>query len=287
LIFDPVTVEADLPEMIWLTEQYSGGEEMLLQYQIESYLGQRTSLVASGQGADLIFGGMPRHRLIALADRMPCLRGALLELYQQTQTRIRPSSVAGRALSLVQYRGSALDPLRVLGSSGLARVAEPASLRQFIATTHADLTSHGSFYDNVKVSPILPFMSDAVVRASLRIPARFKSTPFRQKIVLRKALEPLLPEAVRNRPKAIQKVRHDDRLTEVLSAMADRWLEPGRVAERGLLEPADVRSVRQLPALAVYRSDRLYRLWSMLSLEVWCTIFLDQRGRRIPRDGHR
>jgi asparagine synthase (glutamine-hydrolysing) len=113
---------------------------------------------------------------------------------------------------------------------------------------------------------------------ALTIPGRLNVTLRRQKGVLRDALSDLLPEAIRKRKKSIQRARHDTRLSDALDAMADELLAPAALRERGLVESSYVDALRRRARGEPYPTQRLYRLWTLIQLELWCRIFLDCRG---------
>jgi hypothetical protein len=53
------------------------------------------------------------------------------------------------------------------------------------------------------------------------------------------------------------------------------------VKNRNLNDPAYITKIRARPANGVYSTERPYRIWSLLMLETWCRIFIDNRGELI------
>jgi asparagine synthetase B (glutamine-hydrolysing) len=275
-------VRQDLPRLVWLAEELAGREEALLQYQVERCLMAQEEVVVAGHGADMVFGGMPRHRLVRMAEKIPLAKRGLTELFQQTQSGASPASVAGKAASLLLYRGRDFPPPSVRGASGTSRVFEPSSLNDFIEHTVCEMPEfhfHAGVQGTCAVEPVTPFLGNAVLDHALTIPAELKTTVRRQKIVLRDALAPLLPDSIRTRGKAIQRVRHDRALSRVIDAMADRLLDEASVRQRDLIDPDYVSRLRQRGQEDVYSGDRLKRLWMLLVGEIWCRTFVDNRGR--------
>ncbi|MGH8258917.1 MAG: hypothetical protein ACREUG_04430, partial [Steroidobacteraceae bacterium] len=74
-------------------------------------------------------------------------------------------------------------------------------------------------------------------------------------------------------------VRHDLRLSQVLDAIADEYLTAARLRERGLIDPTYVDRLRTRPPMQPYASEPLYRLWTLLCLELWMRQFIDERAR--------
>ena len=85
---------------------------------------------------------------------------------------------------------------------------------------------------------------------------------------------------MRTRGKSLQRVRHDLRISEVLDSMADTLLDRETVQRRRLLDPAYVTSVRRRPSHRPYPREQLYRLWTLVCLELWQRQFIDQRVQR-------
>jgi asparagine synthetase B (glutamine-hydrolysing) len=124
----------------------------------------------------------------------------------------------------------------------------------------------------------MPFLSRPIIDFSLRIPVRHKTSILRQKIVLREALGPLIPKEISERGKAIQRAKRTSELSDVLDTMADQLLSPGDVSERGLIDPGYVTGIRQRPKDGIYSGDQLSRLWMLITTELWCRTFIDNRG---------
>ncbi len=279
--FRPESLLEDLPKIIWLTEEFASREESILQYQLESLILGRENVLTGGHGADMVFGGMPRHRLIRMAETLPFCRTGLTELYQQTQSGLPPKSMVGQLLSYLAFRGQNIVPPRVTGSSAPARVFEPTGiadmLNDLIGGFHP-FHYHSPVYSLSPIETFMPFMSKAVMDYSLGIPARHKVGLFRQKIVLRKTMEPFLPAAICNRPKAIQRARRTETLSDVLDVLADQLLSLADVRARGLVDQVYVGKIGRRPANGIYSGDQLSRLWMLISAELWCRTFVDNRG---------
>jgi hypothetical protein len=78
--------------------------------------------------------------------------------------------------------------------------------------------------------------------------------------------------------KSFNRLKHDTEMSEVLDAMADRWLAPAAVRERGLFDTAYVAELRRRRQGKPYSRERAYRLWSLLLAELWAQQYLDERG---------
>jgi len=279
--FDPRSLPADLPKLVWLTEEYAAREEAVLQYQLESIILGREKVLTAGHGADMMFLGMPRYRLVHMAEKIPPLRTAFAELYQQTQSGVRPSSAMGRCLSQLAYRGSAVLPPRLAGTVGPSRVSDETRVADMVCRRIGSFRPyqyHAAIYSLEPIEIAMPFLSNAMLDFALAVPDRYKLDFRRQKIVLREALAPFLPETMRRRGKAIQRAKRTTELSDVLDEMASDLLSPAAVRDRGLVEPGYVSRIRRRPGSGIYSGDQLSRLWMLLCTELWYRAFVDLDG---------
>jgi asparagine synthase (glutamine-hydrolysing) len=281
-VFDPASLVEDLPKIVWLAEEFASREESIMQYQVESQIIPHERVLTGGHGADMIFGGMPRHRLIRMAESLPFARRPMTELYQQTQSGLPPRTFCGRLCSYLLYRGTNIEPPQVTGANGPARVYEPRNiadmLNDLIGGFHP-YHYHSAFYSLSPIEIVMPFMTLPIMNYSMRIPTRYKVGFRKQKMVLREALVPFIPKAMRNRGKAIQRAKRDTVLSDVLETLAEKLLSVEDVACRGLVAPAYVYKLRQRPADGIYKGDQLTRLWMLVCAELWCRTFVDHRGQ--------
>ncbi|MFL5003156.1 MAG: hypothetical protein ACJ8DY_22480, partial [Xanthobacteraceae bacterium] len=63
--------------------------------------------------------------------------------------------------------------------------------------------------------------------------------------------------------------------------LADDLLAPAVLLDRGLVDPAYVERLRRRRAGRPYPTERLYRLWSLVLLELWLRLFVDRRGAHL------
>ena len=117
-----------------------------------------------------------------------------------------------------------------------------------------------------------------VTACAFRMPDRAKIRGTREKYILRRAFEGLLPDVVLKRKKRLQRLKQDKDLTDTLDLLAEQLLPANAVASRGLFEPAYVARVRRRPRSGIYATEQAYRLWSLILTEIWCQLYLDGRG---------
>jgi asparagine synthase (glutamine-hydrolysing) len=122
----------------------------------------------------------------------------------------------------------------------------------------------------------VPFLDYELVEFMARVPAHLKVRGVTGKYLLRRAAADLLPRAVVQRRKAgfgapIRQWLESD-LAEVLRDL----LAPDRIRRRGYFDPAAVAGLIARNQAGL--EDNTYRLWALLTLELWHQIFIDGAG---------
>lgn len=299
LFLRPEDMPGVLPELVWHLEDPIARSETLLAYETARAAAPHVDVVFCGHGADSLFAGMPKYKILKLIEAFPLLRTPLAEFYAYTQFSAPPRSVAGRLLQAAYYRGKAAPPPTVLEAakpSGLLslpsetvellnHVARPAiqdGVSKWAAKAERTHIAHG-------VRLRSPFLDVDVVRTAFQVPDRYKIRGWREKHILRQAMRPLLPPAMLNRPKFPQAVNYDLAFSRVVEELVDAVLSPQAIRSRGLFLVGDIDRLRRRPSGRPYSSERAMRLWTAVLTELWAQIFLDARGDRqglAHLDGH-
>ena len=287
VVLPPERLPDVLRPMVWHIEDTVGHEEVAYLYITTREATRYVDTLFSGRKADMLFAGMPRHKLIKLMTVLPMFRGGLREFYNFTQTGREPGGPLGKALVRAYYRGAEIPPAHVIGVLDYPPpdplpmdVAQPLNekLRRDIfdepVTMSATERLHGAF----AMHSNSPFMDYRMFDCAFQVPDDLKVHRLRQKHILRVACRGLLPEGILERKKSLQRLKHDQILSDVLERLAAELLSPAAVAARGFFTSAHVQRVRRRPAGAPYPSIQVYRLWSLLLAELWAQAFLDRRG---------
>src|SRR4051794_39249440 len=282
---------ANLPEMLPQTlyhmEDPVGGEEFVCFAAVAREAARHVTLLLAGHQSDVLFGGMPGHRLLDLAARLPLLAKPLMELLNYTQSGIAPRSALGQVLVARCAKGTQLEPPRVLGAAGEAVgiQIDPHEAEPLTRYMCGRLLGRGDGFAAIErvhaavgLPMTSPFFDSDVVRCAFQIPDRLKIRRGRQKQILRDAGRGLLPDKFLDRGKKLIRLDHGRELADVLEELADELLADAAVRERGLVEPAYAARLRHHLSAGTCDAARLARLWSLLLLELWCRIFVDRRG---------
>jgi asparagine synthase (glutamine-hydrolysing) len=286
-VFDPAAVRTDLPRLVWLTEDCGGREEVMLQMHVLAHAAAHTKAIFGGYSADRVFGGMPRHRLVGYAERLPLLNAPLREVFQLTQCGAAPSSLAGRALKRALYGSAPPEALPVPGAAEVpSSVYWAPELNRFICGTVQGCPSYHylePFHEIGGASFHSPFLDPDLIAVSLTVPSWLKTGWRRQKRVLREATTGIVPQRIVTRSKAIQRLDFRGKMGEVLCGLADEWLVNSAIQQYRLLTDAQLQHIRRDLSRARQSREVAIRLWSVLSLECWARHFLSaKRGEPAP-----
>ena len=119
-----------------------------------------------------------------------------------------------------------------------------------------------------------PFLDTEVVELAARMPIEVKQTLSRSKKVLVDTFKNLIPPAIQSRRKMGFGVPIDHWFRQELQPLLRDVLLSERALNRGLLNPASVRTL--VDEHTSGKVNHAYRLWNLLCLELWQRTFLDQ-----------
>ena len=275
-----------LPSMVWHLEEPIGREDIAYLFVAARQAARFVDVILAGFGFDGLFAGLPRHRLVDLATKVPLVREPLEQFYDFTFRSIEPRTAAGRALKFAYFRGTDYPAPRVRGAQALApfggfpqAAAQPLTTflrRNLLLNPYQVAIEH--LYSAVGVRMNAQHTNPAFIAAAFSIPDGLKIRGSTQKYILREACSGLLPRQALAVGKSFNRMKHDLELCEVLDAMADDLLAPRAVTARGFFDNGYIAALRKRRSGQPYGRERIYRLWSLLLTELWSRPYLDHRG---------
>jgi asparagine synthase (glutamine-hydrolysing) len=152
-------------------------------------------------------------------------------------------------------------------------------LKTFLPCLNLDYTDRTSMAATLEVR--VPLLNHELVELAARMPPRLKLRGLRRKYIFKRAAESLLPREVVWRKKAGFGAPVRAWLRGPLRPLVDELLSEEAVKRRGLFRPAEVRRV--VAENLSGREDYGLHVLQLLTLEMWCRIFLDgteEIGRR-------
>ena len=292
---------AALPEIVWYLDEPVADPALVPLFFIAREARKHVKVVLSGEGADELFGGYTIYReplSLKPFDYLPrTVRRSLGKA-----SKPLPDGMRGKSLL---HRGSLTLEERYYGN---ARSFSDAQLRAVLPGfreewTHTDITApvyatsdgwdpvarmqHIDLFtwlrgdilvkaDKMTMANSLelrvPFLDPEVFAVASRLPADQKITRATTKFALRKALEPIVPAHVLNRPKLgfPVPIRHWLRAGELMD-----WAY-ATIAASHAGEYVDLAAVRaMLDEHRTGASDHSRRLWTVLIFMLWHAIFVE------------
>ena len=119
----------------------------------------------------------------------------------------------------------------------------------------------------------VPLLDPELIALAATLPADLKQKGDVGKWVFRKAMAPLLPPSVINRPKTGFGAPVRQWMTHELRPLVDDVLSVGALSRRGLFDPDGVRQLVERDRAG--KVDASYTVFSLVCIEMWCRQFLD------------
>jgi asparagine synthase (glutamine-hydrolysing) len=292
---------AALPEIVWYLDEPVADPALVPLFFVAREARKHVKVVLSGEGADELFGGYTIYREPLSLKPFDYLPGPLRRS-MGTLSKPLPDGMRGKSLL---HRGSLTLEQRYYGN---ARSFSDVQLREVLSGfrpewTHTDITApiyaesadwdpvarmqHVDLFtwlrgdilvkaDKMTMANSLelrvPFLDPEVFAVASRLPVSAKITRTTTKYALRRALEPIVPPHVLNRPKLgfPVPIRHWLRAGALLD-----WAHEmvNSSATDQLIDASAVR--RMLDEHRCGTADHSRRLWTVLIFMLWHAVFVE------------
>ena len=301
-VVSPAEFVDALPEIVWYLDEPVADPALVPLFFIAREARKHVKVVLSGEGADELFGGYTIYREPLSLKPFDYLPGRLRRSMRKVSAPL-PEGMRGKSLL---HRGSQTLEERYYGN---ARSFSDPQLRAVLKIfrpewTHTDVTA-GVYEQSQDWDPVarmqhidlftwlrgdilvkadkmtmanslelrVPFLDPEVFAVASRLPLEQKITRTTTKYALRRALEPIVPAHVLNRPKLgfPVPIRHWLQAGELLD-WAHEMLRATQADE--LIDAAAVR--RMLDEHLAGTSDHSRRLWTVLIFMLWHAIFVER-----------
>jgi asparagine synthase (glutamine-hydrolysing) len=271
-------------------------------------------VLLSGAGGDDIFSGYRRHQALMAERYWSWLPVEMRRMLRWISDRPSKNGPIGRRLSkALQYAPDSADRrlagyfvwlrselLRGLLTADVQREVlqddpmEPllaacrslpvgtSPLNQMLSLdTRFFLTDHNLNYTDkmsmaAGIEVRVPFLDPDLVDFAARLPLHYKQRGATGKWLLKEAMEPFLPAAVIQRPKAGFGVPLRAWMRGDLRVKVDELLSRESLGRRGLFDPGSVQSLLKQDREG--RVDAAYPLFEIICIETWCRLFVDRQS---------
>jgi asparagine synthase (glutamine-hydrolysing) len=304
-------VVTDLPDLLWHLDEPLADLSSLGFLHLSGLAANHVTVALSGQGADELLAGYPKHQAAALCttwDRVPKAlrrparvigrRGGgqarrLLDAFDAPDPTTRLLAMSGLLGAnrsrlargpLAELDGGAAR--RAVAAHAAERSGDPLAMTLYLDTQLALVDDMLHYFDRASMARSLevrvPFLDTAVVEFCARIPGQFKVRRLVRKHVLKRAARGLIPDRVIDKPKVgffANSVEHW--LKSQTDHAVAAWVlgNDHRYAE--FLDPVEVNALAQRYLSSPNRTDGRLVL-SILMLEVWLQTYLPRATAVAP-----
>ncbi len=148
--------------------------------------------------------------------------------------------------------------------------------KMYLPGLNLTYTDKASMAASVEIRP--PLLDHRIVEFAFRLPAYKKIMNFKQKYILKKAMEGILPDAIIRRPKAPFGAPLRSWIARDLNPLIEELVSERAVKNRGYLNYDYVRKI--IDENRSGKEDNALRIWAFLTLEIWFRTFIDEDGSK-------
>jgi asparagine synthase (glutamine-hydrolysing) len=287
-----------LPALAGAFDEPFADSSALPTYLVSKLAAEDVKVALSGEGSDELFGGYYTYVADLLAERIGPVAALAAPLANRLPTSTRRVSfdykakrftAAAHLPPLERHHGwkeifsvdaraellgrtSTFDPLstyrqRFAASEGheLLTRLQDVDFGLYLVDDLLTKTDRASMAWSLESR--VPFMDTVVANFAFSLPAKQKVRGLQKKRLLRKAVEPLLPDEIVHGRKRGFSIPAAAWLRGELEPFARETLAPGVLRRQGYLDPAAV--TRVLDEHVAGRRDNSRQLWGLLSFTLW------------------
>ncbi|MFL5915639.1 MAG: asparagine synthase (glutamine-hydrolyzing) [Gaiellaceae bacterium] len=279
-------------------------------YLVSQLAAEHVKVALSGEGGDELFGGYYTYAADLFADRLAPFARALRPLVEALPASTRKASLDYKAKRFVRaahlpplerhhgwkeifsaearaeltVRRTAFDPVDVYR----ARYTETAGAPQLARLQDVDFgvylvddllvkTDRASMAHSLEAR--VPFLDPLVTSLAFALPTRLKVRGLAKKVLLRKAVEPLVPAEIVHGRKRGFSIPAAAWLRGGLEPFARETLAPENLRRQGFFQPEQV--VRLLDEHVAGHEDWSRQLWGLLAFTLWYERHVEQDPPRL------
>jgi asparagine synthase (glutamine-hydrolysing) len=297
MMMDPAVVARDLDHIFDRLDAPLADPTVIPTWYMSRLAREQVTVALSGEGADEIFGGYARQRYDVAVDRIGVVGRKLLPILLGLGGR-SPSDRLRKRLRMAPGLQRQLDWGRLFSAQEIDEmVADPLASESDLLEPYAELAERWRLFaisdpvngrlaadreiflpgdllpkvDRMSMAHSLevrvPYLDNEVVDLMLPLPGKLKQRLRHDKVLLRKAACPFLPQTAATRRKRGFEVPIGGWLRGSLRPAMIDLLSPDRLARQGLLKPDPVG--RLVDRHLAGRADLGRCLWSLMVLSRW------------------
>ena len=318
VIMGPEDFFSSLPRLIWHEDKPITWPSSVSLYFVSKLARERVTVVLTGEGSDETLAGYERYALTLWNSRFDSVyrRALPAQLRSMVREFIGKTGLLDRNLrrklqhTFVGRNGSAWESIyfdsfmcafseadqEQLLSDAWERGAAYLNSLAFWNKSSGDVLSR-MLYTDIKtylpellmkqdrmsmatsVESRVPFLDHVLVEFAAQIPGRYKLRGLTGKLVLKSAVENLLPKDIVYRKKMGFPTPWKSWLSGPYFSRVERLLTDSRAVDRQLFRREAVQRLLNEHRAGHY--DNGDRLWRLMNLELWQRVFMDKEGRDV------
>lgn len=279
-VMDPDAV-ALWPQMIWHCDQPHGDVSFMPMLQVSEIAARDVKMVLTGDGGDELFAGYEKYFALlpgGSADPAePGWEGRFVRgcgLLQGDQAAELLAGDAGAAFRDTNPYSALEDAIEA------AEGQDPINRVLFAETTTLLPGNNLVKPDRMAMAKSLevrsPFLDYRMAEFAFQVPGSYKLRDGQTKWVFKRAVAPLLGEALTYRKKQMFTVPIGEWLRQALAGYARDVLCDGRLYDRGVVSASSVE--RMLAEHIAGTANHTRQIRALISLEIWFRLFIDCDG---------
>ncbi|HKO45973.1 MAG TPA: asparagine synthase (glutamine-hydrolyzing) [Pyrinomonadaceae bacterium] len=315
VVVTPQQFFSALPNLVWHEDEPIAHPSSVPLFFVSKLAAQHVKVVLTGEGSDEMLGGYARYRKTLLNISFgqsynkfvpENVRAALRRLIKDLPYSALNQKLTRSFLTLtpdietIYFDNFAVfarsTQSQLMTSETKERVGsfQPYSIvSEVIAKCDADSLLHKLLYADTKtylhellmkqdqmsmaasIESRVPFLDHKLVEFTARLPERMKIRGGITKFILRESMKGILPDSILKRPKMGFPVPVGAWFRGPFKNVIDEYVLSDRALERGIFDPAFVRSLVKRHDAG---QDHSERLWSLVNFEIWQRQFLDSES---------
>lgn len=282
----PSLMKDRLSSLVWHMEDPFSRSEALQLFEIGRIAKKYVGYLMSAQGADGLFGGMPKYKLLYYTKKFPFFKNLFIDIYNLTQLGIKPKSIPGKFAYNFYFQEKFPDVPEIKGVDYLpAPIEFPATgeellnrmlVKNYQAGVSQDIRKFEKNFAAWGIKYTSPFYDPSFINNSFNISDKYKIVNGREKYIFRKALKEIIPKNLINVPKLPQRMKYDHEFATIIDEISDKYLSAKKVGERGFFYYKDIQDLRRKNLKKSYSPERAMRLWTIILTEIWAQQFIDK-----------
>lgn len=301
----------NLKRIIWHMDEPTLSPGVYPYFFLCGLVADSVKVVLGGQGSDELFGGYPRYRMALLEEDMAQsashmrffhlaadaveykrrygaggLKNELRRFGAPADRRIyeivsgfHPRRLPDLFSKSFRQEVQGYDPLSTFRSSLDECDSENLIDRMLYNDYHNMLSSILRTEDRMSMAHSIesrvPFLDYRLVELAASIPVAAKVSGDEPKLILKKVAQGKVPESIVDRRKQGFSAPIDSWFMGALGSEVRELLLGDRAQSRGYFNTGEV---KRLLARALKQKKDIWRVWSLVTFEMWCRVFTDGEG---------